>query len=199
MPKDYKNISKNSSRKPINLHAKKLQGILPFLTGLTIGLFVAFIVYLNEHLNTINAESPEITFENSNIKLTTTSQEDEKRKDITEPQFDFYTILPKMEVSVSEWVADEDIAPDPVPEDKGIYILQVGSFKEFSAADQVKAKLALMGISADIQRVVINGRDVRHRVRIGPYKDIQELQLARDQLMENKLDFMLLKLEVDNI
>jgi cell division protein FtsN len=194
MPKDYKNIRKKSPSKSINLH-----GLLPFLTGLTIGLFVAFIVYLNEHFITIDVESPEITVENSNNEQITTSLEDEKTKEIMEPQFDFYTILPKMEVSVSEWVADEDSEPKPVPDDKGIYILQVGSFKEFSAADEVKAKLALMGISADIQRVVINGRDVRHRVRIGPYKDNQKLQLARDQLLENKLDFMLLKLEVDNI
>ncbi len=194
MPKDYKNISKNSPNKLKNLH-----GILPFLTGLTIGLFIAFIVYLNEHLYTIDVELPEITIENTNGEQTNSSQENEKGKDITEPQFEFYTILPKMEVSVSEWVADEDIKPEPVPDDEGIYILQVGSFKEFSAADEVKAKLALMGLSADIQRVVINGRDVRHRVRIGPYKDSQELQLARDHLIENKLDFMLLKLEVDNI
>ena len=80
-----------------------------------------------------------------------------------------------------------------------MYVLQVGSFKEFEAADEVKAELALLGVPADIQRVVINGQDVRHRVRIGPYKSVTKLQEARDRLIENDLDFMLLKLKMDDI
>ncbi len=194
MPKDYKNISKS---KPKN--SNSFQSLLPFLTGLTIGLFVAFIVYLKEHYNYAGLDTPEVTVENSIPEQNVTSNETKKVENTIEPQFDFYTILPKMELSVSEWVADEETEPEPLPDSEGIYILQVGSFEEFSAADQVKAKLAFMGISADIQRVVINGRDIRHRVRIGPYKDLQELQSARDQLIENKFDYMLLKLEVDKI
>ena len=193
MPKDYKNISKKKSGKPA-----ALQGLLPFLTGLCIGLFVAFIVYLNEHFNTIETETPEITVEDTNSKNEVVASEDDVTEETVEPQFDFYTILPKMEVSVSEWVASEENEPEPVPVEEGLYVLQVGSFEDYNAADEVKAKLAFMGITADIQRVVINGRDVRHRVRIGPYKDIDELKLAMDQLIENKFDFMLLKLEVDN-
>ena len=157
-------------------------------------------MYLNEHFKNIESETPEITIADSKSEEEddVVATEDKVPEEAVEPQFDFYTILPKMEVSVSEWVADEDTEPEPVPVEEGLYILQVGSFEDYNAADQVKAKLAFMGITADIQRVVINGRDVRHRVRIGPYKDIEELKLARDQLIENKFDFMLLKLEVNN-
>ena len=193
MPKDYKHISKKNSR-----NQGVLQGVLPFLTGLTIGLFVAFIVYLNEHFNAIETETPEIIIADTNVEKKVDEMEDKLPEETVEPKFDFYTILPKTEVSVSEWVASEETEPEPIPDEDGLYILQVGSFEDYNAADQVKAKLAFMGITADIQRVVINGRDVRHRVRIGPYKDINELKLARDQLIENKFDFMLLKLEVDN-
>lgn len=193
MSKDYKHVSKKNSSKP-----GVLQGLLPFLTGLSIGLFVAFIVYLNEHFNYIETETPEITVADTGKKDEVVATVEEVPEEAVEPQFDFYTILPKMEVSVSEWVASDEKVPDPVPEEEGVYVLQVGSFEDYNAADEVKAKLAFMGITADIQRVVINGRDVRHRVRIGPYKDINELKLARDQLIENKFDFMLLKLEVNN-
>lgn len=193
MSKDYKHISKKKSSKP-----GVLQGLLPFLTGLSIGLFVAFIVYLNEHFNTIESEAPEITIADTGKKDEVVATEDKVPEQAVEPQFDFYTILPNMEVSVSEWVASDEKGPEPVPEEEGVYVLQVGSFEDYNAADEVKAKLAFMGITADIQRVVINGRDVRHRVRIGPYKDLNELKLARDQLIENKFDFMLLKLEVNN-
>ena len=56
-----------------------------------------------------------------------------------------------------------------------------------------------MGVTADIQRVVINGQDVRHRVRIGPYEDPHKLQEAKDRLLANDLDFMLLKLKMEDI
>ena len=80
-----------------------------------------------------------------------------------------------------------------------MFVLQVGSFKQFEAADEIKAKLALMGVTADIQRVVINGQDVRHRVRIGPYKDSNQLQQTKNRLLANDLDFMLLKLKMEDI
>ena len=80
-----------------------------------------------------------------------------------------------------------------------MFVLQVGSFKQFEAADEIKAKLALMGVTADIQRVVINGQDVRHRVRIGPYKNSNQLKQAKDRLLANDLDFMLLKLKMEDI
>ena len=66
------------------------------------------------------------------------------------------------------------------------------------AADQVKAQLALIGVTADIQRVVINGQDTLYRVRVGPYSDQQKLNDARLRLQENKLEFMLLKLQADD-
>ncbi len=75
----------------------------------------------------------------------------------------------------------------------------MGSFKEYKAADQTRAKLALIGIKAEIQRVVINGQDSIHRVRIGPYKDQKKLKDIRQRLMENELEFMLLTLRLEDI
>lgn len=192
MPKDYKNINQ---KKPALL--PQLQGLLPFTTGLVIGLFVAFIVYLHEHQNIIEkSEIPELVVENTgNTEITANQQE----KKIPEPKFDFYQILPNMEVNVSEWEADEQDKTEALADEASVYILQVGSFQQYEAADEVKAELALLGINADIQRVVINGRDVLHRVRVGPYKDLEKLQEARKRLLANNLEFMLLKLKVDEI
>ena len=57
----------------------------------------------------------------------------------------------------------------------------------------------MIGIHAGIQRVVINGQDARHRVRIGLYKVPEKLKQTREQLMKNGLDFMLLKLTMEDI
>lgn len=195
MPKDYKNLN----RKKSGDHASGLRSFISFITGLTIGLFVAFVVYLKEHNYTDTAQKPNLVIQNKTQPSSKTDFEVAKQADIPEPKFDFYQILPNMEVNVSEWEQEQKDKNEPITQDEGVYILQVGSFEQYQAADELKAKLALLGINADIQRVVINGKEVRHRVRIGPYKDPTKLQEARDRLLENKLDFMLLKLKVDDI
>lgn len=192
MPKDYKNI--NSKKKAKSGIPGQLK---PFISGLAVGLCVAVVVYFNEHNSgqQIEIVQPEVTIESSEPDIDVSN-------DTPPPSFDFYEILPNMVVNVSEWEADEDedIEEQAKPNDEksGIYILQIGSFKQYDAADEVKAKLALMGIIADIQRVVINGKDIRHRVRVGPYGDPEKLTMIRNQLTENNLSYMLLKLKKEN-
>jgi hypothetical protein len=53
------------------------------------------------------------------------------------------------------------------------------ALQRYQDADRVKARLALAGVSAGIQRVVINGSDVWYRVRVGPFNDLKSLQGAR--------------------
>ena len=193
MPKDYKNIkSKKTTRSDGNSNQLK-----SFFAGLTVGLCVAIIVYFYQHDLGQQTQiiPPRVTVENP-------EPEPGQSDDNPPPSFDFYQILPNMEVNVSEWEAEDGEVikeqAEPSAEKSGIYILQIGSFKQYDAADEVKAKLALMGISADIQRVVINGKDIRHRVRIGPYRDSEKLSMVRQQLTENNLNFMLLKLKSEN-
>ena len=190
MPKDYKNIkSKTKTKSDGNSNQMK-----SFFAGLTVGLCVAIIVYFYQHDLGQQTQiiQPIVTVENPEPEL---NQND----DNPSPSFDFYQILPNMEVNVSEWEAEGDEVikeqTEPRAEKSGIYILQIGSFKQYDAADEIKAKLALMGISADIQRVVINGKDIRHRVRVGPYRDSEKLSIVRQQLTENNLNYMLLKLK----
>ena len=59
---------------------------------------------------------------------------------------------------------------------------QAASFATFNEADQLKAKLALSGLSAQIQKVTIEGQGERYRVRLGPFGKIEELDGAAQQL-----------------
>lgn len=79
-------------------------------------------------------------------------------------------------------------------QDGTVYVLQAGSFKDYSSADQVKAELALLGIFAEIQRVMLNEKDVRHRVRLGPFKSAAEMRNISRTLKDNNLDFLVLEL-----
>ena len=193
MPKDYKNIKSTKKAKP-GSNSSQLKS---FFAGLTVGLCVAIIVYFYQHDLGKQTQiiQPRVTVE-------TPEPEPSQTDDTPPPSFDFYQILPNMEVNVSEWEAEQgeniEEHTEPSAEKHGIYILQIGSFKQYDAADEVKAKLALMGIEADIQRVVINGKDIRHRVRVGPYRDSEKLSMVRQQLTENSLNYMLLKLKSEN-
>ncbi len=206
MAKDYKHVvNKKSAGNPPGL----LNNLLPFITGLVLGLVITFIIYLSQQNSSwmpFQAKKTGTPTIETTVPATPVAQQPAKtdsstadNSSIPPPKFDFYNILPNKEINISEWVAEEPPLQQPIIQDANtVFILQVGSFKQLEAADQVKAQLALLGITADIQRVVINGQDAIYRVRVGPYADQQKLNDARLRLQENKLEFMLLKLQADD-
>lgn len=67
-------------------------------------------------------------------------------------------------------------------------ILQAGSFPNVNDAENLKAKLALLGVEANIQTAAIKDKGVWYRVRMGPYKNAEELNRARGFLKQNGVD-----------
>jgi len=57
----------------------------------------------------------------------------------------------------------------------------------------LKARLALIGMQASIQTTTLPDRGVWHRVRIGPYGNVEELNRTRDTLKKNGIDTTLIK------
>ena len=72
--------------------------------------------------------------------------------------------------------------------------MQAGSFGSFEEADHLKASLVLLGIEATIQTVTVN-KDTWHRVHIGPYKELTELNEVRARLKQTHIDAVLLKIK----
>ncbi|CAN5898634.1 SPOR domain-containing protein [soil metagenome] len=81
-----------------------------------------------------------------------------------------------------------DVAPktDAVDE-KYIYFLQAGAFREPSDAESARAKLALIGFEA---RISEKGSDngTLYRVRIGPFNQLETMNRMRSKLSENSVD-----------
>jgi cell division protein FtsN len=101
------------------------------------------------------------------------------------PKYDFYIILQEGETLVSERDLARGKAPPAKtakPEEGVSYFLQAGSFASFEDADQLKARLALAGLVAQIQKVSIEGRGTYHRVRLGPYPKFDDMEQANRQL-----------------
>ena len=72
-------------------------------------------------------------------------------------------------------------------DDKFIYYLQAGAFRELTDAESARAKLALLGFEANISdRATDTG--VLHRVRLGPYNQVEAMNKVRGKLSENGVD-----------
>ncbi|MBS0558102.1 MAG: SPOR domain-containing protein [Proteobacteria bacterium] len=129
--------------------------------------------------------------------------------------FDFYSVLPEMEVVIpdaelsakaraeqarqalaaaqaqAQPATAPGTAPTPMPaapaptsEANGGYMLLAGSYADAHAADETKARLAMLGVIARVQPVTINGK-TWNRVMLGPYADASATETAKKTLADN--------------
>jgi cell division protein FtsN len=101
------------------------------------------------------------------------------------PRFEFYKILPGSEEPLSEQQLKE--AAKKQQPGRDLYFLQAGAFQSASDADNLKAKLALLGVEASINSVTLQDKMV-HRVRLGPYNRLEDMNQARELLKQNGID-----------
>jgi cell division protein FtsN len=70
------------------------------------------------------------------------------------------------------------------------YYLQVGAFSHVEDAENVRAKLALMDVEANVMGAQ---GDNLYRVRIGPFDQIDAVNRMRSKLAENNIDVSVIK------
>ena len=169
------------------------------LFGLSIGLAVAVAVYVNDRTLPQPraaaervAASPQNNLDENGERPAASSPAESAEE--SESRFDFYDMLPNFEVVIVEQEPDvkRDIGPQAIV-DPGEYILQAGSFSRYEDADRRRAQLALQGIESSIQRVAIDDKTY-HRVRIGPTRDLDQLNLLRARLREANIDVLRIRL-----
>jgi cell division protein FtsN len=68
----------------------------------------------------------------------------------------------------------------------------VGSFRNQADAEQMKARLALLGSVATVQTVTVNGA-TWHRVRIGPFEGARKADEMRRMLSANQIETLVMK------
>ena len=90
-------------------------------------------------------------------------------------------------------ISDEDQAaidnPSINKEVSGRSILQVGSFRSAGEAESLKARLAFLGLQAEVKRAQVND-ETWHRVQLGPFASETKLSQARNLLIENQVKYM---------
>lgn len=101
-------------------------------------------------------------------------------------QFDFYKILPGGEAaSAPQPKVSETLNDKPS--------LQAGAYQNPSDADNLKARLALLGIEAKVQRVDLGEKGIYYRVRLGPFGNLDEADAMRARLATEGIETSLVR------
>ena len=77
-------------------------------------------------------------------------------------------------------------------EEKYTYYLQIGAYKELPDAESARAKLALIGVEANVSDKTGDGATL-HRVRVGPFDQVDVVNKMRAKLSENSIDSVTVK------
>jgi cell division protein FtsN len=207
-------VTRDYKQKParISKGASWMSLLVGLLSGLVIGLAIAFVVawYVNKMPNPFSqkpnggatAPRPELPRQES-ARIETAPKSEPKAESKTDPKaagktdqkiaktednrprFDFYKILPGSEETLSDQDLKRAGQKSALPPAKEAYFLQAGAFQNAADADNMKARLALMGMEASIQTAAVPDKGMLHRVRLGPFGSVDELNKARNALKEN--------------
>ena len=164
-----------------------------FCIGLGVGLCAALVTYIADHraLDTQPNERPvprRVSAAGADPVVATDGVAP------AEGKYDFYQMLPKFEVVVPEKERGTRIAPAAPIDRPGVYFLQAGSYRDQNVAERIQAQLGKLGIEASVQRVAVDA-DVWHRVRIGPIRDLGQLNRLRAQLRQSDLDALVVRVD----
>ncbi|MBC8212117.1 MAG: SPOR domain-containing protein [Gammaproteobacteria bacterium] len=134
--------------------------------GLIIGLFVVFIIFLDQNIvNNGRQETPV-----ASDKLIS-----------NKPVFDFYKVLPEREMKIPESsVANPNESgvraqKNPV---KGNFIVQAGSFQKLQDAERHKVELTLKGFEPVIKTAEVKGATF-YRIELGPFTENEYSKVQR--------------------
>ena len=184
MSKDYKGAERGARR-----GSSLLAGILiGLILGLAIALGVAW--YINKMPSPFASGKPAAKTD-AKTAVPSAGRADDKAAD-AKPRFDFYKILPGAEEPTPA-KPPKDPAAGSTAAAKEAFYLQAGAFQSAPDADNLKARLALLGVQASIETSAVPDKGLMHRVRIGPYTSVEELNRTRDTLKQNGVSTTLVK------
>ena len=153
-----------------------------FLTGLAVGLALALTVAIWVGFSNPFVEPP----------TTPTSPTEGQATPKEAPSYDFYKTLP------GETAPADSPKDTPPAKTESTYYLQAGAFLNVADAEEMKARLALLGFEASVIQVEDAEAIQLHKVRIGPFKGMDELNKTRARLTQNSIDTLLIKIAPEN-
>ncbi len=195
MSKDYKGSNRKAAGNGKGGTGSLLIGILiGVLLGLGVALAVAWYInkmptpFLNRGLPPARG-----ALEKGATALPPQPEEKAGKTADAKPRFDFYKMLPGSEEPASEQQFKDAQQKASTAKGQETFFLQAGAFQSAPEADNLKARLALLGMQASIQTANLPDKGVLHRVRVGPYGVVEDLNRARDLLKQNGIESSLIR------
>lgn len=207
--------ARRSPKRPVQ-RKQTSSGWLWLALGLGLGLIIAAGIYLFGVYGQVEPAAPVSQDSHSTTASATATAS------ASQPKFEFYRMLPDLEVDVPEGAYQSTPKPEPEPEpesesedqqhkqsaadavstesrsaaikpaDKSHFLLQAGAFKQAKQADQLKARLALLGLEANVQAVQV-GDTTWHRVRLGPFVDQDRAEHVRTRLGRKQIEAIVVR------
>lgn len=112
------------------------------------------------------------------------------------PRFEFYKILPGEQQATPQGAVPAPAPPPdkataaappaavPPPAPSEMFYLQAGAFQKAPDADNLKARLTLLGLEVGVQEVSVPDKGTMHRVRVGPFANAEEMNRVRNQMSQ---------------
>jgi len=189
--KTAKKVTKKKSKRKVagrKAVKRKLPGWIILLTGILFGLIIAVFGYIKGWVpkpDNPNKPVAEVISNSNNDKI---EDKIDELKIKPKKDFDFYRNLKEMQVEIDESQQTDNRKP---PKPKSL-LIQIGSFKNQTDAESIKAKVAFSGFSATIKPVNVNG-STWFRVIIGPYTSSREADKDKRKLQNNDFKPIIIK------
>lgn len=193
---------------------RRKRGMNPMFIGIIIGLLLGIglalglAIWLNRANNPFVEKSRPVdalpTIPAKPVTTPAASQAQPASKgDGEKPRFEFYQILPgekgaKPDTLVPPKPAEPvaHAAPEPKqaakpdakldvkPASNEVFYLQAGAFQNPTDAENMKAKVAFAGFEAMVRPVNLPDKGTLYRVRLGPYKSLDEVNRIKAALSQ---------------
>ena len=191
MARDYK--PRTNRRRPARKTGSKIAWWRWILAAALIAGFAYFLTSLRD---TVPEKMPVKQVKPLPVKPDETPEKKvQAEPELVEPQFDFYEILEGKEVRIPDYEVKTRAREEKVGKAKPAqYILQVGAFREYKQADNLKARLAITGIESKIEKAQV-GDVVWNRLKIGPYSKLSTIERVRSELKQKGISTIVMEVK----
>lgn len=224
MPTDYKSYVRRpepgQTRRSERLNAsgdEHMPAWAWFAGGLLLGIVVMGLMWLQDHQQITRSIEAQLRSSEVQQQQQQSAAETAAEEEMPQHQFEFYSVLPDMEVEVQPdtlrpvtpkpaAAAEAAVATAPVEqkpqaeqqpaassEVDSQYLIQLASFRARADAERMLAGKALKGIAARIEKVTINDK-AYYRLRSGPYSREQAYSLHK-RLKKSGIESLIMRVK----
>jgi cell division protein FtsN len=207
MPKDYaKHVSKSKRPRVVHGWRKRLLLVVLLILLCLVGIF-SYSIYqktkTNETLDAINGWIKQVkTFFVTKKEKDIVEQITDEAASNPEPnddiQFSFYTNLSAMQVAAKDLPPPAEVVKTPTPATPKQtpmaerYLLQIGAYRNPTAAGEMRISLLLDGFEAEIVKALNNGQQI-YQLQQGPFRSIAEAKSMQREMKRKGIESVIIK------